>query len=173
MVETEGLLLKLGIDGTHFHGVSSCPEGKRVVYITLHPSVDISRFLHKNEAYILKEGIQTSVICPAGKKEVSVKVSGLHPNTTKDQAVLRYLSAHGKVSQSDQVVHHVYPGRSGSSLLACKLNGNRSCMVEITKHMGSFHIIDGEKVSVRYRGQIKSYARCHQQKTVCPGKGRL
>ena len=83
-------------------------------------------------------------------------VSGLHPST-KDQVVLRYLKVHGKVrqSQSNQVVHHVYPGKPGSSMLAGKLNGNRSYMVEVTKHMGSFHIIDGEKVSVRYRGQIK------------------
>ena len=125
IVETEGLLKKLGIDSNHFLGVSCCPEGKGVVYITLHPSVNINRFLHKNEAYVLKEGIQTSVIRPAGKKEVSVMVSGLHPNT-RDQAVIRYLTAHGKVSQSDQVIHHVYPGRSGSSLLAGKLNGNRS-----------------------------------------------
>ena len=44
-------------------------------------------------------------------------------------------------------------------------------MVEVTKHMGSFHIIDGEKVSVRYRGQIKSCARCHQPENECPGKG--
>ena len=168
-IETEGLLTKLGIDSSHFTGVSSCPEGKGVVYITLHPSVNINRFLHKNEAYVLKEGVQTSIIRPAGKKEVSVLVSGLHPNT-KDQAVIRYLAAHGKVSPSDPAIHHVYPGRPGSSLLAGKLNGNRSYMVEITKHMGSFHIIDGEKVSIRYRGQIRTCARCHQQETQCPGK---
>ena len=48
LVEIEGLLNKLGIDRTHFEGVSACPEGKGVVYITLHPSVDISRFLNKN-----------------------------------------------------------------------------------------------------------------------------
>ena len=121
-VETEGLLRKLGIDSTHFIGVSACPEGKGVVYITLHPSVNINRFIHKNEAYVLKEGVQTSYIRPAGKKEVSVLVTGLHPNT-KDQAVMRYLAAHGKVSQSDQVIHHVYPGKAGTSLLAGKLHG--------------------------------------------------
>ena len=81
MLEVEGLLKKLGIDNSHFLGVSACPEGKGVVYITLHPSVDINRFLYKNEAYILKEGVQTSVIRPAGKKDVFVTVSGLHPNT--------------------------------------------------------------------------------------------
>ena len=45
MEETERLLVKLGIDSSHFLGVSSCPEGKGVVFITLHPSVDIKRFL--------------------------------------------------------------------------------------------------------------------------------
>ena len=148
MLEVEGLLKKLGIDNSHFLGVSACPEGKGVVYITLHPSVDINRFLFKNEAYIVKEGVQTSVIRPAGKKDVFVTVSGLHPNT-RDQAVIRYLMAHGKVNLKDQVIHHVYPGRPGSSLLAGKLNGSRSYMVEITKSMGSFHIIDGEKVSIK------------------------
>ena len=118
----------------------------------------------------MKEGVQTSIIRPAGKKEVSVLVSGLHPNT-KDQAVVRYLAAHGKVSATDHVIYHVYPGRAGSTLLAGKLNGNRSYMVEISKHMGSFHIIDGEKVSIRYRGQTRSCARCHQPETQCPGKG--
>ena len=168
-IEIEGLLTKLGIDSSHFTGVSSCPEGKGVVYITLHPSVNINRFLHKNEAYVLKDGVQTSIIRPAGKKEVSVLVSGLHPNT-KDQAVIRYLASHGKVSPSDPAIHHVYPGRPGTSLLAGKLNGNRSYMVEISKHMGSYHIIDGEKVSIRYRGQTRTCARCHQFETQCPGK---
>ena len=35
--------------------------------------------------------------------------------------------------------------------------------------MGSFHIIDGEKVSVRYSGQEWTCARCHQYKRDCPG----
>ena len=45
-------------------------------------------------------------------------------------------------------------------------------MVEVTKPMGSFHIIDGEKVSVKYRGQARTCARCHQtEKQQCSGKG--
>ena len=170
MSETESLLVKLGIDSSHFLGVSSCPEGKGVVYITLHSSVNISRFLSRPESYILKEGIRTAGIFQAGKKEVSVTISGLHPNT-KDQAVIRYLAAHGKVSQKDKVIHHVYPGEAGSTLLAGKLNGDRSYMVEILKPMGSFHIIDGEKVSVKYRGQLRTCARCHRSERDCSGKG--
>ena len=36
--------------------------------------------------------------------------------------------------------------------------------------MGTYHIIDGEKVSVKYRGQDKTCARCHKTESVCPGK---
>ena len=35
--------------------------------------------------------------------------------------------------------------------------------------MGSYHIIDGEKVSVRYNGQEWTCARCHQLKNYFPG----
>ena len=135
--EMDHLLTKLGLDSSHFLGVSCCPEGKGVVYVTLHPSVNIQRFLHKNECFELKEGIRTGIIRPASKKEQSVTISGLHPNI-KDQAVVRYLTAHGKVSSTDRVIHHVYPGAPGSSLCAGKLNGNGSYMIEISKPMGSY-----------------------------------
>ena len=75
----------------------------------MHSTVDINGFLFKNESYVVKEGIKTSHNRPAGKKEISVFISGLHPNT-KEQAVIKYLSAHGKVSTTDKVVYHVYPG---------------------------------------------------------------
>ena len=41
--------------------------------------------------------------------------------------------------------------------------------MELKVPMGSFHIIDGEKVSVRYRAQEWTCARCHQYKRDCPG----
>ena len=96
-------------------------------------------------------------------------VLGLHPNTT-DQAVIRYLEAHGKVNRSDKVIHHVFPGTPGSTLCAGKLNGNRSYVMDIKTPMGSFHIIDGEKVTIRYNGQEWTCARCHQLKRLCPGR---
>ena len=167
--ELDYLLVSLGIDSSHFLGVSCCPEGKGVVYVTLNPAVNIQRFLKKNECFEIKDGIRTSFICPGGKKELSVTISGLHPNT-KDQAVIRYLSAHGKVSSTDKIIHHVFPGAPGTSVCAGKLNGNRTFMVEIKKTMGTYHIIDGEKVSIKYRGQDKTCARCHCTESICPGK---
>ena len=138
MEETESLLTRLKIDQSHFIGVSACPEGRPVVYITLHPTVDIRRFLYRNESYVVKEGVRQE-----GNKDKVIKISGLHPNT-KDQAVVKYLSAHGKVSTTDKVIHHVFLGEQGSSLCAGKLNGNRSYVVELKVQMGSYHIIDGD-----------------------------
>ena len=169
MGETENLLRRLNIDGSHVIGASACQEGRPVVLITLHPSVDITRFLYRNESYVVKEGVRTTIIRPEGKKEKVVKITGLHPNT-KDQAVVKYLAAHGTVSTVDKIIHHVFPGEPGSSLLAGKLNGNRSYMVDLKVPMGSYHIIDGEKVSVRYAGQEWTCARCQQFKRDCPGK---
>ena len=168
MEDIENLLKRLHIDGSHLEGVSACPEGKPVVFITLHPSVDITRFLNKNECYIVKEGVRTTTIRQEGKKDKIIRITGLHPNT-KDQAVVKYLGAHGKVSTTEKVIHHVFPGDPGSSLLAGKLNGNRSYVVELDIPLGSYHIIDGEKVSIRYGGQEWTCARCHQLKSLCPG----
>ena len=169
MVETENLLKRLKISSSQFQGVLACPEGRPVVLIILDPTVDASKFLYLNESYIVKEGVRTTSIRPEGKKEKVVKVTGLHPNT-KDRAVIKYLSAHGDVSSTDKVIHHVFPGEPGSSLCAGKLNGNRSYVVELKVPMGSYHIIDGEKVSVRYGGQEWTCARCHQFKRDCPGQ---
>ena len=117
MEEIENLLKRLKIDASHFLGVSACPEGRPVVLVTLHPSVDINRFLHRNESYIVKEGVRTTTIRPDGKKDKVIRISGLHPNT-KDQAVLRYLAAHGKIVTTEKVIHHVFPGEPGSTLCA-------------------------------------------------------
>ena len=68
-------------------------------------------------------------------------------------------------------MYGVYPGVPGSSLIAGKRNGNRSYMVEVKKNLGTYHIIDGEKVTIKYRGQIKTCAKCHQSQLNCPGKG--
>ena len=124
--------------------------------------------MYLNESYIVKDGVRTTSIRPEGKKEKLIKISGLHPNTT-DQAVIRYLSAHGTVNSSNKVIHHVYPGKPGSSVLAGKLDGTRSYTVNLKIPMASYHIIDGEKVSFRYSGQEWTCARCHQYKRNCQG----
>ena len=68
----------------------------------------------------MKEGIRTTTIRQAGKKDVQVTVSGIHSNT-KNQAVFRYLAAHGKVNLKEKVVYHVYLGVPGSSSMGTEV----------------------------------------------------
>ena len=93
-------------------------------------------------------------------------VNGLHPET-KDDVVMRYLDAHGKVCRTEPVIHHVY---QNGPLKGIK-DGTRSYMVNITKPLGSYHIIDDTKVSIRYRGQSRTCAKCHKSAFGCPGNG--
>ena len=171
MEEIERLLRRLRINSGQFSMVQACPERKNVVYITFAPSVDLNKFIvNQSESYILKEGVRTTTMRAVGNREVSVTVFGLHPDT-RDEAVVQYLNSHGTVNKKDPIVYGVYPGEPGSSLLAGKQNGARSYMMEVKRNMGTYHIIDGEKVTIKYRGQIKSCAKCHQSQFNCPGKG--
>ena len=123
-----------------------------------------------SESYILKPGIRTTTIRPVGNRDIGVTVYGLHPDT-RDEAVVQYLNVHGVVNQKEPVIYGVFQGAPGSTLLAGKRNGNRTYMMEVKKNIGSYHIIDGERVSIRYRGQIKTCNKCHKVETECSGKG--
>ena len=116
---------------------------------------------------VTQTGIRTSVIRPAGKNEVVVSIRGIHPNT-KDSVVIDYLNKFGKVV-STKVVHSLYT----TGPLAGLTKGNRSYKMEIKRdeNMGSYHLIDGLKVSVRYPGQRQTCGRCHNVPQHCPGKG--
>ena len=52
-------------------------------------------------------------------------------------------------------------------------NGDRSYKLEIkpNTNIGSFHVLDGHKVTVRYPGQQQTCARCHETAQNCRGGG--
>ena len=168
--EIERLLRRLRIGPNDFTSVQACPERRNVVFITLANNINLNKFTDNHtESFILKQGIRTTSLRHACKKEVNVHVFGLHPDT-KDETVIRYLNAHGKVDAKAPVTYAVYPGAPGTSILAGKRNGNRSYSMEVRKNIGSTHIIDGERVSIRYNGQRRTCNRCHQVTDRCPGK---
>ena len=169
--EIERLLRRLNIKAKDFTSVQACPERRNVVFITLGNGVDINKFTQNCfESFILKDGIRTTTIKQASKREVQVQIMGLHPDT-RDDAVIRYLNAHGQVNMKLPVVYGVYQGVSGSSLLAGKRNSTREYTMEVMKNIGSTHIIDGERVSVRCPGQMKTCNKCHKTANICPGRG--
>ena len=70
---------------------------------------------------------------------------------------------------TNKVVHVVY----GTGPLKGLKNGNRSYKMEIKpgENIGSYHVIDGQKVSVRYPGQQQTCGRCHNVPNLCKGGG--
>ena len=39
------------------------------------------------------------------------------------------------------------------------------------RNLGTYHVIDGQKVTIKYAGQMQTCARCHQIARECKGKG--
>ena len=107
------------------------------------------------------------MIKPAGKKEVVVTMKGIHPNTL-DNTVLDYLAKFGKVVTT-KVVHGVFT----DGPLRGMRNGDRSFKIELKagENVGSYHVIDGQKVSLKYPGQQQTCGNCHETPRKCKGGG--
>ena len=129
--------------------------------------MEIARFCRYVVFVVTKSGIRSVLVKPAGKKEVIVTAKGIHPNTRED-GVMHYLGKFGKVF-TGKVVYGMY---SDGPLKGMR-NGDRSYKMEIkpSSNLGSFHVIDGQKVTLRYPGQQQTCGRCHQTPQKCKGKG--
>ena len=94
-------------------------------------------------------------------------MKGIHPNT-RDDGVIDYLSQYGKV-----VTNKVIYGVFGDGPLKGIRNGDRLYKVEIKPsiNLGTYHVIDGNKVTARYPGQQLTCARCFGTPSTCPGRG--
>ena len=94
-----------------------------------------------------------------------VTIKGLHPNT-RDDGVINYLSKYGKL-----VTSKVVYGTFGDGPLKGLKNGDRAYKMEVNAdtNIGSYHAIDGQRVTLRYPGQLPTCARCHETALTCPG----
>ena len=129
--------------------------------------LEISRFCRHDVLDVTETGIRLVMVKPAGRREVVVTIKGIHPNT-RDEVVLDYLSKFGKIC-STKVVYGVF----GDGPLKGLKNGDRSYKLELkpSTNLGSYHAIDGQKVTIRYSGQHQTCGRCHQTAQDCKGKG--
>ena len=164
------LMKKIGLDqrpGVHLECVQICPNGRGVILITLKDNIQIEQFCRYDVIVVNESGIRATMIKPAFKKEVIITIRGIHPNT-RDSTVLDYLSKFGKIATT-KVVHGTY---TQGPLKGIK-NGNRSFKMEVRAgvNIGSYHFIDGQKISLRYPGQQQTCGRCHEISSRCIGKG--
>ena len=162
------LLLKLGIDprsSLQVESVQICPSGRGLILITFKQGLDIDRFSRYDVLEVTKTGIRAVQVRPAGKKDSVITIKGLHPNT-RDDGVIDYLGKFGKV-----ITNKVVYGTYGGGPLQGIRNGDRSYKVEISpgSNIGTYHAIDGQRVTIRYSGQLQTCARCHETAVICKG----
>ena len=111
----------------------------------------------------LSEGI----IRPAGKHDVMVTVSHLYWNTP-DSLVQDYIQKFRGKLMTTGVVYTSYK----QSAFIGKLNGDRQCLVNFSKatmKMGTFHFLDGMRVTMTMPPRKKQMARTSSCKGL-PGK---
>ena len=146
------MLRRLGLDqrpGVHIEEVQICPNGRGVIFITLKAGVEIGKYCRHEVLDVTASGTRAVHVKPAGRREVVVSIKGIHPNT-REEVVIEYLEKFGKVL-SNKVIYSLY--KEGP--LKCLRNGDRNYKMEIKSGslLGSYHVLDGQKVSLRYPGQ--------------------
>ena len=153
--------------GVHVEEIQICPNGRGVIFVTLRKDVAIEQFCRYDVIEENNRGVHAINMKPLNKREVIVSIKNIHPNT-RDDIVLDYLSKYGKIS-TNKVVYGVY---SEGPLRGFR-NGNRSYKLELnpSSNLGTYHVIDGQKVIIRYPGQQQTCARCHKTARFCKGKG--
>ena len=162
------LLKKLGIvatPGADVESIQICPTGRGVILITFRQAIKIDQFSRYDVLEVTQSGIRAVNVKPAGRRDVVVSIKGLHPNT-RDDGVIAYLSKYGKV-----VTTKVVYGTFGEGPLKGLRNGDRAYKVEVNgeTNIGTYHAIDGQRVTIRYPGQLPTCARCHETAVACPG----
>ena len=160
-------LTKIGINASkHMEGFQICPGNVRKIFVWLKDSCYLDNFC-TYEVFKVANGVKTSIIKPADKKEVTVVVKNLGFNTP-DSLVIEYLNKHGNVV-SDKVIYEKELEGPFKGLY----NGNRKYLVDFSNgiNIGSYHLLDGAKIFISYPGQLRTCARCHQIGRRCPGGG--
>ena len=157
--------------------IHSHVEGYQVSYgrkrskieVLCKPGLDLEQFC-LYESLEVEKGVKTNFIRPAGRKDVEVSIAGLGFNTP-DSLIQDYITKFGGRLVTNDVIY----GKFGTGLFKGKLNGVRKYQVDFTEaklEMGTFHILDGSKVKIFYRGNRATCGWCHADGSKCPGGAR-
>ena len=164
------LLRSIGVD------ILSQVEGYQVQYngrtstisVWVYQGVSLDRFC-KSVGISVAKGVITSLIRPARRTDVTVTVNGLDFNTP-DSLMFEYIKRFGGVIMSNSVIYSRY----SEGPFKGKMSGERKYQVKFgsnSKCMGTYHFIDGAKIRIFYRGNMKTCGRCHKSPRTCQGGG--
>ena len=139
-----------------------------VVSIWAAKGINLEKYC-KIEGINVCKGVRTGSIRPAGRKDVTVTVTGLNWQTP-DSLLFEYIRKFGGEIISSNVIY----GKFTDGPLKGKYNGDRKYQVDFSnciKPMGTYHFLDGTKVRISYRGNARTCGRCHGDTNNCKGKG--
>ena len=137
-----------------------------VLQVWCKQGVDLEKFC-RHESIQVGRGVFAKSIHPAGRRDVTVTVSGLNWNTP-DSLVFEYIKKFGGQFVSEEVIY----AKHGDGPLKGMKNGERKYQVIFNgAQMGTFHFLDGERVKIFYRGNLKTCGFCHKTADLCPGNG--
>ena len=161
--KTIGISIEKHVEGYQLHS-----KGKiSLISVWMYKDIDLEQFCRDDNIKVA-EGVMTGSIRPAGRKDVVVTIYGLDFNTP-DTFVFDYLSKFGRV-----VTQNVIYSRYTEGPFRGKYDGARKYNIDFSDSilvMGTYHIIDGSKTRVFYRGNVKTCGRCHKFSHDCPGEG--
>ena len=138
---------------------------KAKIAVLCKQGLDLEQFCIR-ESLEVEKGVKTNFIRPAGRKDVAVTVTGLDFNTP-DSLVQEYITKFGGKLITNDVIY----GKYGEGPFKGKINGVRKYQVDFSEaklQMGTFHILDGQKVKVFYRGN-GTCGWCQADSIKCPG----
>ena len=157
----------LGIDVvSQTQGYQIQHRGKfSVISVWMLPGINLDKYC-KDVNIRVTTNIMTGMIRPSGKADVTVSIVGIDFNTP-DKFVFDYLSKFGVVVNQSVIYSKIETGAWKG-----KYSGERKYQMDFSKSplsMGTYHLIDGCKVRVYYRGNKKTCGRCHKTAPDCPG----
>ena len=141
-------------------------RGQQIISVWVAQGVNLDKFCVMENINIGK-GLVTGAIRPAGRQDVIVSISGLDFNTP-DTLVHEYIQKFGGHISTNSVNY----SRFSEGPFCGKYTGERKYRVNFTdlkRHMGTYHYLDGARVRIFYRGNIKTCGRCHKSAHNCPG----
>ena len=167
----EKLLNKINMNiQTHVEGYQvSHGRKKAKIEVLCKSGLDLEQFCLQ-ESIQVERGVKTNFIRPAGRRDVEVTVNGLGFNTP-DSLIQEYIAKFGGELVTKDVIYE----RFVKGPFAGKVNGIRKYQVDFSKasgKMGTFHLLDGRKVKVFYRGNKSTCGWCHQDSAKCKGDAR-
>ena len=121
------------------------------ISVWFREGINIEKFC-KDISVRVNDEVRTGLIRPAGKPEVTV--TGLDFNTP-DTLVMEYLNKFGNVTNSSVIYSKFEEGPFKG-----KYTGERKYKVDFSgafTQMGTYHILDGSKIRVYYRGNKKKH----------------